>query len=636
MFYEFNNNIKINGNFKNKKNSKKAEIKLNKTDYSQRKKYNNESHYLRQYKKYFHKKLSIKYNILPKEYTLMQFENFIKAKYCHSLAKFKEDLLYNYGQEFLNKYYSKNDSIKKVPLFTEYYKTYLLFFCRPTLAELNLNELIEEMVERKAKAFYQENYQEEKETKKGSKKTINTIFFTNKVRKDISRKNTLTDLSKTTIDFIALTNKNSINSYSSINNLVNEIGTGKINKNNNNNNNINSIIINKNPMTSRPNNPVYKNEKIKKIIKNIESNSNYIINPNLIKKKSILKNSTKSIVQPGNKLNLKNINKKIKDIKVKSINNYTQSNASNKNIINNNNFGTNPNKTRENINIAKPLYHKINIVNNKIIIINNNNRSKGNILKTSKEKIKKKNNIQSLSRNYKNNFFSSVNNNTIGVIDNKDKIINNPNYKTNDFLLKSFKEHYHKKGQSTKNYHSMQTKSDTKIQHIKIIKDKNINLNSKSNKQKNLIQAYKNKNINSNLFMNYLNTYKNINISTNTYNHNLSNINKIRQKKLTNYQIFSNNIKNINQTQKIKNITKEKFSPFYKIIHSTCTLCPNSKNKNILKIKEYNTLDNSIKSKYKTKNINKKLCSTQEQIKTKLEISNTLNKNMLSLKYNKK
>ena len=33
------------------------------------------------------------------------------------------------------------------------------------------------------------------------------------------------------------------------------------------------------------------------------------------------------------------------------------------------------------INNAKPMYHKINIVNNKIIIINNNSKSKRNILK---------------------------------------------------------------------------------------------------------------------------------------------------------------------------------------------------------------------------------------------------------------
>ena len=636
MFNEFNNNIKISGKKKNKKISKNIEIKLNKTDYSRRKKSDNESSFLRQYKKYFHKKLSIKYNILPKEYTLMQLENFIKAKYCHSLAKFKEDLLFNYGQEFLNKYYAKKDSIKKVPLFTEFYKTYLLFFCRPTLAELNLNELIEEMVERKAKAFYQENYQEEKEDKKSSKKIINTIFFTNKVRKDISRKNSLTDLSKTTIEFRTFTNKNSLNSYMSINNLVNELGRGS---GENNKNNINTIV-NKNSITSR-NNPINKNEKISRIIKNIETNSNYHINPNLIKKKNILKNSTKSIGQTENKLNIKNINKKFKDIKVKSINNYTQSNFSNKNIINN--LETNPNRNKENI--AKPLYHKINIVNNKIIIINNN-RSKGNILKSSKEKIKKKNNIPSLSRNYNNNFFSTYRNNTIGVIDSKDRILNNPNYNTNAFLLNTFKEPYHKKGDLTKNCHSLQTKSDTKMKHIKMIKEKNINLNTNNNndKQKDTIQAYNNKKINSNIFANYLNSYKNINNNNNSisnnknnYIQNISNSNKIRKKKLTNYQMFSNNIKNINQTQKIKNISKEKFSPFYKMIHSTYSIGgqnSNNKIKSILKISGYNTLDNLHKSK--NKKINKKQFSTQEQFKIKLQMNNNyMNKNVLSLKFNK-
>ena len=256
MLGKFSNNMKI----KSRQIIKNIEIKLNKTDYIKKPKYNNtESSYLRQYKKYFHKKLSIKYNVLPKEYILIQIENYIKAKYCHSLAKFKEDLLFNYEQEFLNKYYSKKDSNRKLPLFSEFYKTYLAFFCRPTLSELNLNELIEEMVERKAKAFYQENYKEEKEEKKNSKIIINTIFFTNKVRKDISRKNTLTDLSKTTIDFMTTTNKNSINSFISINNLVKEIGGEENNKNNN--------LTNRNAMTSRQINNINKNERINNIIK---------------------------------------------------------------------------------------------------------------------------------------------------------------------------------------------------------------------------------------------------------------------------------------------------------------------------------------------------------------------------------
>lgn len=83
----------------------------------------------------------------------MKLENFIEAKYCHSLARFKELLLFNYDEEFLKRYYSRKEALKKIPLFSEFYKSYLKFFCFPTLAELKLNELIEDMVENKAKAF---------------------------------------------------------------------------------------------------------------------------------------------------------------------------------------------------------------------------------------------------------------------------------------------------------------------------------------------------------------------------------------------------------------------------------------------------------------------------------------------------
>ena len=180
----------------------------------------------------------------------------------------------------------------------------------------------------------------------------------------------MTDLSKTTIEIKSTTNKNSINSYASLHNLVNEIGSGG--------SNINNIIINKNPISNRINTIIYKNDKIRKIIKNLETNSNYKINSNLIRKKNLLKFSTKNISQHDTK---QIENKKLKEIKVKSINNYTQSYFSNKNIINNN-AESNQSRNKDNNTISKPLYHKINIVNNKIIIINNN-RSKGNILKNS-------------------------------------------------------------------------------------------------------------------------------------------------------------------------------------------------------------------------------------------------------------
>ena len=152
IFFHMKNQKKIN-----KKNmaktsetnisSDKDEEKSNSQCFNQgnpaQKKHNN--FYLFQYQKYFNKKLVIKYNILPNEYTLMKLDNFISAKYCHSLAVFKESLIYNYDEEFLNKFYTIKESTTKIPLFSEFYKSYIKFFCFPTLAELKLNDLIEEV-----------------------------------------------------------------------------------------------------------------------------------------------------------------------------------------------------------------------------------------------------------------------------------------------------------------------------------------------------------------------------------------------------------------------------------------------------------------------------------------------------------
>ena len=220
------------------------------------KKFNNL--YLLQYQKYFNKKLVIKYNILPNEYALMKLDNFITAKYCHSLASFKEQLIFNYHEEFLNRFYTIKETTKKIPLFSEFYKSYLKFFCFPTLAELKLNDLIEDMVEKKAKAFYNENFSEKND--KSNEKKINVVIFTNKIRQDISRKYSLNNLTKTTIK--NPTNKSSVslvtiekifNELNSENDneikpkIINNYSKTKIKKNNNSINKglKNSVILHK-------------------------------------------------------------------------------------------------------------------------------------------------------------------------------------------------------------------------------------------------------------------------------------------------------------------------------------------------------------------------------------------------------
>ena len=272
--------------------------------------------YLLQYQKYFMKKLVIKYNVLPNEYNLMKLENFIEAKYCHSLARFKELLLFNYDEEFLKRFYSRKEALKKIPLFSEFYKSYLKFFCFPTLAELKLNELIEDMVENKAKAFYNENYSNEKEK---SDKKINVVIFTNKIRKDISRRNSLNNLTKTTIKNKSVTNKSS-RSIITIERIYNELNRQKINQKinlnsksedkilkinfNNNNSHINSgkkiieTIVSKNSVI------------LKKIDYNNNNNNNTIkTNNNDIHKHSQRNSKPKNII----KTNSRNIPSKIVD-----------------------------------------------------------------------------------------------------------------------------------------------------------------------------------------------------------------------------------------------------------------------------------------------------------------------------------
>ena len=558
----------------------------------------------------------------------IQLENFIRAKYCHSLAKFKEDLLFNYKQEFLKRYYKKKESKDKIPLFSQFYKAYLQFFCSPILAELNLNELIEEMVERKAKVFYQNNYNEEEEKNKDSKKFINTIFFTNKVRKDISRKNTLTDLSKTTIEFMTTSNKNSANSYISLNNLVNEIGDGKncyINSNFNiyNRNNINSNANNK----INNNNNYLKINKIKKINKyKIKEINSYLNDKD--KKRDIFKNSSKNTEVSS--INERNIT----DIRVKSINN---NDTNNKNMTSINvEMNSNKNEKSKENNISKPLYHKINIVNNKIIIINNS-RSKGNILKSSKDKIKKR---SSLSRNIKNNFLSTYSSNTTGIIESKDQTSINSNHNTK--ILKTFKKNIYSKGLSTKNCHSMKTKSDYKIKHIRIIKEKKLNTKIRPSiiTTNSICTDNNTRKNNANPLVNYLYNYKNLNDK-------VCNTTEAKRKKLTNFQRFSNNIKNISCIQRLKNISKDKLSPFNKLASSNCSLGYSinstnrtqnkNKTKNVLKISTYKTLEKLPKIIFNNKIMYKNKFSTQQQFKTNLKINNNnVNKNVLSLNLNKK
>ena len=248
----------INKKFYNfSQNKNKSSLETNRTTLSGLIKSIDENNYGKKfYNKTINKILYSKYNILPYEHDMIILENFIQSKYCHDLAVFKEKLLFNYNEEFLKRYYIMEESDYRIPKFVTYYKNYLMFFCKPVFSELDLNDLIQEYSEKKAKIFYNNNYKEDIPTIEKEKCPLFTLF-TPKIRKLISNNNSLINL---TINVPSMNNTNNSSMESSIIKIINDLTLKKniIKKNINNNN-----LFNKKES----------NNKILKVSKNIKTTS---------------------------------------------------------------------------------------------------------------------------------------------------------------------------------------------------------------------------------------------------------------------------------------------------------------------------------------------------------------------------
>ena len=67
-------------------------------------------------------------------------------------------MIYDFIDEFLKRYYTKNESRDRIPKFVNYYKNYLKFFCRPIFRDLELNDIIQSYGEKCAEIYYNDNY----------------------------------------------------------------------------------------------------------------------------------------------------------------------------------------------------------------------------------------------------------------------------------------------------------------------------------------------------------------------------------------------------------------------------------------------------------------------------------------------
>ena len=575
--------------------------------------YKSNNYYLKRYENYFNKKLVIKYNVLPKEYHQIQLNNFILAKYCHSLASFKEILLYNNIEEFLKDYYKLKESKKEIPKYSEFYKSYLKFFCFPTFSELRLNDLIEEMVENKARVFYNENYKDEEKNINNDKYLYDTIIFTQKIKRELSRNNTLTDLSKTTIKNNNLSNKGSITSINTINKIMNILSENK------KKNNFTTINLNKNNylLKKADNNTESKTERIH----NLEKEDNNILNDNnpkcitdrnnknIINIKKIInkdiikiKNKNDIIKLTKNKHLISNLNKN-KNLKEKIFNIKKNSN---KNVVIDKKKGFDKNENNANKN-KRIKINKNNIIKN-LINFDNNNKNK-----TNKIKINEKKNGKSIEK--ENKYYNSSTNRInqklkLGKFDKNFQTFLKIALNFNKISLKSKPTLFFKKtnNRNSKNSLTDRNKSNSLKKKTNIT---SININNLSQYIQNTKKNFfiKNKKKQKLLSRNYnlgFENIKTISIKTsikskvkhsisNISNTNINFINSSKKKLNKNTHIIKKYCCCLkNNTQKIINVSKKTSSLIKKERHLLTTIDLsqlNNKAKNKTKIKNFKTIN---------------------------------------------
>ncbi len=148
-----------------------------------------------------------KYNSTPEIKDSIIINNLIFSKETHLTSIFKDFLISDYNEEFLRGFFTFNECIDVLPKFYEYYKNYLVFFCKGTFRDFRINDIIQECGEKHAEIYYNRNYLKERTKKKEKKENIDENIFESN---DKNEKHTLRDTKIPLSSFFTKSVENSI------------------------------------------------------------------------------------------------------------------------------------------------------------------------------------------------------------------------------------------------------------------------------------------------------------------------------------------------------------------------------------------------------------------------------------------
>ena len=309
-------------------------------------------------------------------YSYQVIENLINHKCTHLYSIFKDNMINEYIDEFLKRFYRKRESHKKIPQFALFYTNYQKYFCTPTFPAKFYNKKIHRQREEKAKCFYNAKFKDKdkesnscsdndiemcpastggkpgvgKKYYKNNNEKNNKTFFNEEIKEllenesisvycDINSKNTISlheSGSKLKSNRSYLLNNSS--NEESLCNIMNGLYNKKIFK------------YNSCSDAKKSNKTLLKKNKNEKDINNNTNNEN---NKN---------NSSKNIL--NKKINIDNNLKLVLKKRVINIKNKHK----NKNISTSNNYETFEFKNKKGQNLSANLYKTIGIQNLKIVV----------------------------------------------------------------------------------------------------------------------------------------------------------------------------------------------------------------------------------------------------------------------------
>ena len=242
-------------------------------------------------------KLYEKYNCLNEKYESIIVKHLLNNENTHLVSVFKDYMIFDYKEEFLRRYYSLYECSQRIPEFSIYYHNYLLFFCKPIISDLKLNDILLDYEEKKAEIYYKKNCVNGKEdldffeTNNYSKIDFsNDTIFKNSIKESIDKAK-LTSENNTNINIEKNTNNNSINNtiILTLETLRNELINNK--KEQSEDNTLSEII-----------NGFY-SKRIKKVVNRRQYNNKYLM-------RESKKNSSKALLNKISREKIENYFKK--------------------------------------------------------------------------------------------------------------------------------------------------------------------------------------------------------------------------------------------------------------------------------------------------------------------------------------